>query len=702
VSDQPSIFLDLKLQHRMFMRRISSVKRAVATLRTTLRRVNVAARNMLKGVQQSLQQTASFARNMLLVGGGAIWSFLRAARDFEEFGAKFKQVFGSMNDEARKWVTEQARVLQRSETDLIKYMAMLQDTFVPLGFARREAMALSKQITKLGVDLASFDNIADNVAIELLTSAIVGNHRAVRRFGIVLTQNTLEQALWQRGIKGGIKQATELEKAMARVEIIMHMSRDAQGDAVRTAHQFANQLKGLWADVKNFAIAMGNVLIPTVKEYITEVRKHIPDAIAWVKTNGDMILSTVKWTGAIAASVVALNMLLPVMKGVYVASVALGLSNPAIAGLAAIAAAATFAHLAVKKLEAAMEASAEESKRWANAWKRMKDAQKAAADAANPAAELAALKREKSAKEELLQIEESRIEAEKRRLAALENEKKMRSKAGAAAWKQEIADVAAGIPAMEKKAATFREEMHVLDKAIGRAESRLGRFTEKTDEGTPKLDAFIAALEKEVDLLSRTGAEARLVSAGITELTTEQLRYVEGLVAEIDAHEQAKSAADRAYDAKKKNSQQTIAFLDKQIELLRQIDTLTGKITPTEARREELADQGLSIQQIDKRITLEKELAALQDAQHEKQQARSVAGSFASLTGLHRSMSEAAAKIGYENKRTAAAQTAGGGSQSPVKKTEANTGLTAKGIERLVAICERVERGLPLVGAFGA
>ena len=71
----------------------------------------------------------------------------------------------------------------------------VQDTFVPLGFARNEASDLSVQLTKLAVDVASFNNASDTETMRAFQSAIVGNHETVRRFGIVITEATLQQEL---------------------------------------------------------------------------------------------------------------------------------------------------------------------------------------------------------------------------------------------------------------------------------------------------------------------------------------------------------------------------------------------------------------------------------------------------------------------------------------------------------------------------
>ena len=168
-------------------------------------------------------------------------SFLSAASDAEELRSQFAAVFRELTAEARAWARAHAEAVGRSSLDIEQYLATLQDTFVPLGFARREAFGFSRTLAQLGVDLASFKNAAEPETIDLLTSAIVGNHEAVRRFGIVITESTLKQELMNAGIAGGVQAATEQDKVLARLRIIMRSTADAQGDAARTADQYANR-----------------------------------------------------------------------------------------------------------------------------------------------------------------------------------------------------------------------------------------------------------------------------------------------------------------------------------------------------------------------------------------------------------------------------------------------------------------------------
>lgn len=258
---------------------------------------------VMLGLRNKMKQVTDAARKMLLIGGAAIAGFIKLASDFEENLSKFNAVFKDNAKAVGEWAKTYSASVNRSRVDTMAFLATLQDTFVPLGFARDKAAELSKQVVQLATDLASFNNQSDASVVQALTSALVGNTETVRKYGIVITESTLKQELLNMGIKGGSKSATEAEKAFARLNIIMASTSDAQGDAARTSGSFANQLKGLIAAAKELGIELGNVFLPTATKLVKKIKEVIPGMIDWVKINQDVILSWTKIAATVGAGV---------------------------------------------------------------------------------------------------------------------------------------------------------------------------------------------------------------------------------------------------------------------------------------------------------------------------------------------------------------------------------------------------------------
>lgn len=199
--------------------------------------------------------------------------------DVEEMMGKFDAVFRENAESVEEWADSFGDDVGRSKFELMGFASTLQDTFVPMGFARDEGAELSKQLTELAIDLASFNNEAEPETIASLQSALVGNHETMRKYGVIITQTTLSQELMNMGIAAGVKGATEQQKVQARMNIIMAGTTDAQGDAARTAGSLANMQRRLKSTISEMMGEAG-------REELPEMTKVLEDFDAWGKAGG--------------------------------------------------------------------------------------------------------------------------------------------------------------------------------------------------------------------------------------------------------------------------------------------------------------------------------------------------------------------------------------------------------------------------------
>ena len=239
------------------------------------------ANKSLYGLQRQVAKTQlAFAKAAVVIAGaygvGRITkSLVDAASTAEETQSKFNTVFKSLAKDANKWSEDFGQSVGRASQDVKKWMAGLQDTFVPLGIARKEAYDLSKSLTTLAVDVASFNNVADADVIRDFTSALVGNHETVRKFGIIISENALKQEAMAQGIQKTYSELTDLEKVQLRYSLILKGTTDAQGDAIRTGNSYANQVKRLTANITNLKEALGKGLLPVFAAGVTKLNEEL-------------------------------------------------------------------------------------------------------------------------------------------------------------------------------------------------------------------------------------------------------------------------------------------------------------------------------------------------------------------------------------------------------------------------------------------
>ncbi len=208
------------------------------------------------------------AGGALLAAGKQLLDFgkasINAASDVEEMQSKFSTVFGSLGGEVTNELTEFADAANRSIFDLQGFAATLQDTFVPLGFARDTAADMSVEVTKLAADLGSFNNLPTADVARDLQSALVGNTETLRKYGVIASQAAIEQEAITSGLWDGAGAIDAQSKAQAILNLTLKGTTDAQGDAIKTADSYANTSEGLAAAMTDLKVVIGQDLLPVM------------------------------------------------------------------------------------------------------------------------------------------------------------------------------------------------------------------------------------------------------------------------------------------------------------------------------------------------------------------------------------------------------------------------------------------------------
>lgn len=263
-------------------------------LKILLRAETKAAVSALRKAQQQTNKTElSFGKLAGAIGVGNIaaraftkalgvvrrgfMESIQAASDFQEVSAKFDTVFKDQSDSVREWAETFADSVGRASSDQLKFLATIQDTLVPLGFARGAAADMSKQVVQLATDLGSFNNLPTDQVIRDIQSALVGNTETLRKYGVVANQAAIEQEALTSGIWDGEGALTAQEKAAAIMKLTLDGTVDAQGDAIRTADSFANTQRRLQAELTELKISLGETTTEGLKPFISALTDSISE-----------------------------------------------------------------------------------------------------------------------------------------------------------------------------------------------------------------------------------------------------------------------------------------------------------------------------------------------------------------------------------------------------------------------------------------
>lgn len=282
---------------------------SVKAIRAGRAEVEVGVKDRLKkGLNSARKRLAAFASTANQFGKGLAGAALasgslfivpiQAASRLEETMNKFNVVFGKNSQQVKAWGDQFGKEVGRSEEQIASFLAGTQDLFVPLGFEAGAAEGMSKQVTKLAVDLASFNNMADADTLRDLHAALTGSGEVMKKYGVIVSEAAVKQQLLNDGIDP--KKATDQQKVMARLNIIMAGTTAAQGDAIRSSGSFANQFKKLRAEFDNTMAALGSALLPTITKLLSLLNGGVQTVAEWIKENKELVATIGKGVGVFA------------------------------------------------------------------------------------------------------------------------------------------------------------------------------------------------------------------------------------------------------------------------------------------------------------------------------------------------------------------------------------------------------------------
>jgi hypothetical protein len=240
---------------------------------------NTTAQGQIRGLRDSMlglgESWMTAGRNMTLgvtapLAGFAILS-ARTAAKAEELQSAFDQTFGDMSPMMNRWAKESGDALGRS-TQEMQEMAKTFGVFFNQAAPTREAAAsMSQDFSLLAQDLESFHDLDAGVALQKLRSGLAGESEPLRDFGVFLTAAAVEARALEMGLGGLSGEISEQDKILARYNLILEGTKNAQGDVERTSDSATNTARDFAASMTELQVAIGQRLLPVLTPLIKTV-----------------------------------------------------------------------------------------------------------------------------------------------------------------------------------------------------------------------------------------------------------------------------------------------------------------------------------------------------------------------------------------------------------------------------------------------
>lgn len=219
----------------------------------------------LKGVLAGL--AGAFAVNQVATG---LFDVAKSGANLNAILSKTGVIFG----DSAKIITGEANNVAASvggiKSEFVDAATSFGSVFKGLGKSEADAAKLGVSLTKLGMDLASFEGVANEEAFTAISSALRGEFDPIEKFRVFLSADKIATEALATGLAKTKTEIDDYAKKTATLSLILRQTSDAQGDLSRTAGDADNQIKAISGRFTNLKDEAGMAIRP-ITESISQL-----------------------------------------------------------------------------------------------------------------------------------------------------------------------------------------------------------------------------------------------------------------------------------------------------------------------------------------------------------------------------------------------------------------------------------------------
>ena len=249
----------------------TSVDKSVTALKKLSHQTEIASKK-LKGISETSGRIGDklTTRITLPILAAGTASF-KMASDYEESANKVEVAFKSSEGAVKNWAKGTLKAYGIAEGSALDYAALYGDMATGMGLSTGEAAKMSTSLVGLAGDLSSFKNMSLDRVKTALNGIFTGETEALKSLGIVMTETNLQEYALSAGITKSMKSMTQAEKVQLRYGYVLAMTKNAQGDFLRTQGGAANQTRIFTESMKQLGQSFGKLLLPEITPMIVKL-----------------------------------------------------------------------------------------------------------------------------------------------------------------------------------------------------------------------------------------------------------------------------------------------------------------------------------------------------------------------------------------------------------------------------------------------
>lgn len=196
------------------------------------------------------------------------------AEDYaQSFGNRVNELLGKMSglkvDVDSGLISESGmKNLGLNLQEITQYASQLASITNSLGQTGEVTTAISKSMTMLAGDISSLFNVDYSTVATNLQSGLIGQSRALYKYGIDITNATLQTYAYKYGIEKAVSEMSQAEKQQLRLLAILDQSKVSWGDLANTINSPSNMIRQFTNNVKEAGMVLGQLFIPVLQKVL--------------------------------------------------------------------------------------------------------------------------------------------------------------------------------------------------------------------------------------------------------------------------------------------------------------------------------------------------------------------------------------------------------------------------------------------------
>lgn len=152
--------------------------------------------------------------------------------------------------------------------EITQYASQLASVTNSVGQTGETSLAVASTFTKLAGDISSLFNIDYSSVSQNFQSGLIGQSRALYKYGIDITNATLQTYAYDLALNKSVSEMTQMEKMQLRVLAILDQSKVAWGDLANTIESPSNQIRIFKNNMSELGTIIGQLFIPLLSKVL--------------------------------------------------------------------------------------------------------------------------------------------------------------------------------------------------------------------------------------------------------------------------------------------------------------------------------------------------------------------------------------------------------------------------------------------------